>query len=87
MKGGGVSGGGAGASAFGGGTLVPGKCATDYYVRSSLKNTHNASHTDDRPTSIYHERTMRFTTLSHLYYKTTKIQFPELGLGSHIKKS
>jgi hypothetical protein len=29
---------------------------------------------------------MRFTTLSHLYYKTTKIQFPELGLGSHIKK-
>lgn len=46
-----------------GGTLVPRKCATDYDVKSNLKNE----------TNIYVlESNMRFTTLSHFYNKTTK---------------
>lgn len=62
---------------FGGGTFVPGNCATDYNVKRGLKNENETN------TYVPQEYHAVYNTKSFLLWDDKKIQSPELGLGSH----
>lgn len=69
-----MKGGGGGVQGGQGGGRGPGKCATDYYEKSSLKNM--------RPTSITTMRgpySLQHYVIFTIRRQKKKIQFPELG--------